>query len=101
MSPLSEYDFETNFEKHESDGFFSEHELPGSLRETFSNILSYQFEPEKEENAAETLCLLLRQKFWSARRTSRHPAFMATARLLVTRVSLIYLVEEFLFLFLV
>ena len=49
-------DFETNsFEKDESDKFFSKNELSNSLRERFSNILPYQFEQEKEENAEETL----------------------------------------------
>ena len=55
MSSSSDSDFETNsFEKDESDEFFSENELSNSLRERFSNILPYQFEPEKKKNAEET-----------------------------------------------
>ena len=55
-SSSSECDFETNsFEKDESDEFSSEIELSDSLRERFSSILPYQFEPKKEENAEETL----------------------------------------------
>ena len=52
MSSSSESDFENNsFETDEvSNEFPSENELPDSLRERFSNILPYQFEPEKEEN---------------------------------------------------
>ena len=47
MSSSSESDFENNsFETDES-----ENELSDGLRERFSNILPYQFEPEKEENA--------------------------------------------------
>ena len=56
MSSSSESDFENNyFEKDESDKFPSENELSDSLRERFSNILPYQFKPEKEENAEDTL----------------------------------------------
>ena len=56
MSSSSESDFENNsFEADESDKFPSENELSDSLRERFSNILPYQFEPEKEENAEDTL----------------------------------------------
>ena len=56
MSSRGEFDFETNsFEKDESDEFSSENELSDSLRQRFSNILPYQFEPEKDENAEETL----------------------------------------------
>ena len=56
MSCSSESDFENNsFETDESDEFPSENELSDSLRERFSNILSYQFEPEKEENTEDTL----------------------------------------------
>ena len=52
MSSSSESDdFENNsFETYESDEFPSENELSDSLWESFSNILPYQFEPEKEEN---------------------------------------------------
>ena len=51
MSSSSESDFENNsFETDKSDEFPSENELSDSLRERFSNILPYQFEPEKEEN---------------------------------------------------
>ena len=51
MSSSSESDFETNFfEKDHSGEFSNENELSDSLRERFSNILPYQFEPEKEEN---------------------------------------------------
>ena len=56
MSSSSESDFENNsFETDESDEFASENEFSGSLWERFSNILPYQFEPEKEENAEDTL----------------------------------------------
>ena len=56
MSSSSESDFENNsFETDESDEFPSENELSDSLRERFSNILPYQFELEKEENAEDTL----------------------------------------------
>ena len=56
MSSSSESDFENNsFETGESDEFPSENELSDSLQERFSNILPYQFEPEKEENAEDTL----------------------------------------------
>ena len=56
MSSSSESDFKNNsFETDESDEFTSKNELPDSLRERFSNILSYKFEPEKEENAEDTL----------------------------------------------
>ena len=56
MSSSSESDFENNyFETDESDEFSSENELSDSLRERFSNILLYQFEPEKEENVEDTL----------------------------------------------
>ena len=56
----SKSEFETNsFEKGESDKFSIESEFSDGLRERFSNILSCQFEREKEENAVETLCLLL------------------------------------------
>ena len=56
MSSSSESDFENNsFEADESDKFPSENELSDSLRERFSNILPYQFEPDKEENAEDTL----------------------------------------------
>ena len=56
MSTSSESDFENNsFETDEGDGFPGENELSDSLRETFSNILPYQFEPDKEENAEDTL----------------------------------------------
>ena len=41
------------------------------------------------------MCLLLQLKSQSAKRASRHPAFKATTRLLVTRVTLMYLVDEF------
>ena len=55
MSSSSESDFENNsFETDESDEFASENEFSGSLWERFSNILPYQFEPEKEENAEDT-----------------------------------------------
>ena len=55
MSSSSESDFENNyFKTDESDGFPSENELSDSLQERFSNILPYQFEPEKEENAEDT-----------------------------------------------
>ena len=57
MSSSSESDFENNsFETDEiSNEFPSENELSDSLRERFSNILHYQFEPEKEENVEDTL----------------------------------------------
>ena len=56
MSSSSESDFENNsFETDESDEFPSENELSDSLWERFSNILPYQFKPEKEENAEDTL----------------------------------------------
>ena len=56
MSSSSESDLETNsFQNNKSDGFSSKYELPDSLRKRFSNILPYQFELEKEENAKETL----------------------------------------------
>ena len=57
MSSSSESDdFENNsFETDESDEFPSENELSDSLWESFSNILPYQFEPEKEENTKDTL----------------------------------------------
>ena len=52
----SESDFENNsFESDESDEFPSENEWSDSLRETFSNILPYQFELEKEVNTEGTL----------------------------------------------
>ena len=52
MSSSNESDFKTNsFEKDESDKFSRENELSDSLLERFSNILSYQFEPEIEKNA--------------------------------------------------
>ena len=55
MSSSSESDFENNsFETDESDEFPSENELSDSLRERFSNILHYQFKPEKE-NVEDTL----------------------------------------------
>ena len=41
---------------------------------------------------------MLRPQFWSARGASHHPAFLGNC-LLVTRVSLIYQVDEFLFCF--
>ena len=51
MSSSNGSDFENNyFDIDESDEFPSENELSDSLRERFSNILPYQFEPEKEEN---------------------------------------------------
>ena len=50
MSSSNESDFKTNsFEKDESDKFSRENELSDSLLERFSNILSYQFEPEIEK----------------------------------------------------
>ena len=53
---MSSSDFENNyFETDESDEFPSENELSDSLQERFSNILPYQFESEKEENAEDTL----------------------------------------------
>ena len=53
MSSSSESDFENNyFETDESDKFPSKSD---SLRERFSNILPFQFGPEKEENAEDTL----------------------------------------------
>ena len=56
MLSSGEFDFETNsFEKDESDEFSSENELSDSLQQRFSSILPYQFEPEKDENAEETL----------------------------------------------
>ena len=56
MSSSNESDFKTNsFEKDESDKFSRENELSDSLLERFSNILSYQFEPEIEKNAKKTL----------------------------------------------
>ena len=56
MSSSSESDFENNYFKiDESDEFPSENELSDSLQERFSNILPYQFESEKEENAEDTL----------------------------------------------
>ena len=56
MSSSSESYFENNsFETDQSDEFPSENELSDSLRERFSNILPYQFEPEKEENDEDTL----------------------------------------------
>ena len=55
-SSSSESDFENNsFEIDENDEFPSENELSHSSRERFSNILPYQFEPEKEENTEDTL----------------------------------------------
>ena len=55
MSFSSESDFENNSsETDESDEFPSENELSDSLRERLSNILPYQFEPEKEKNAEDT-----------------------------------------------
>ena len=51
MSSSSESDFENNsFETDESHEFPSENELSDSLQKRFSNILPYQFKPEKEEN---------------------------------------------------
>ena len=56
MSSSSESYFENNsFETDESDEFPTENELSDSLRERFSNILPYQFKPEKEDNAEDTL----------------------------------------------
>ena len=56
MSSSSESYFENNsFETDESDEFPSENKLSDSLRERFSNILPYQFDSEKEENAEDTL----------------------------------------------
>ena len=56
MLSSSESDFENNsFETDESEGFPSEDELSNSLRERFSNVLPYQFEPEKKENAEDIL----------------------------------------------
>ena len=56
MSSSNGSHFENNyFDIDESDEFPSENELSDSLRERFSNILPYQFEPEKEENAEDTL----------------------------------------------
>ena len=67
--------FYTNVIK-KRDEFSDKDELSDSLQESFSNILTYQFKPKKEENAEETLCLLLRLKSRSARGVSPHPAFM-------------------------
>ena len=50
---------------------------------------------------AESFCLLFRLKSRSARGASRHSAFMGNCPSIVTRISLIYLVDEFFFLFLV
>ena len=56
MMCSSEPEFENNsFETDESDKFRSENELSESLRGRFSNILSYQFKPDKEEDAEDTL----------------------------------------------
>ena len=56
MLSSSESDFENNsFDTDESGEFPSENELSDSLRERFFNILSYNFEPETEENAEDTL----------------------------------------------
>ena len=56
MSSSSESDFENNsFETDESDKFPSENELSDNLKERFSYILPYQFEPEKEEHVEGTL----------------------------------------------
>ena len=56
MSSGSESDFENNsFETDESYEFPRENELSECLRERFCNILPYQFEPEKKENAEDTL----------------------------------------------
>ena len=51
--------------------------------------------------AIERWMQLLRLKSQNAREASHHAVFMGICRLLVTRVSLIYLVDEFFFLFLV
>ena len=56
MLSSSESDVQNNsFAKDESDKFPSENELSDSLQERFSNLLPYQFEPEKEKNAEDTL----------------------------------------------
>ena len=56
MSSASESDFENNsFETDQSDHVPSINQLSNSLRERFSNILPYQFQPEKEGNAGDTL----------------------------------------------
>ena len=56
MMCSSEPEFENNsFETDESDKFRSENELSESLRGRFSNILPYQFKPDKEEDAEDTL----------------------------------------------
>ena len=49
---------------------------------------------------AESLCLLVWLKLWSVRGAYHHSALWATARLLVTRVSLTYVIDEFFFLLL-
>ena len=55
MPSKSKSDCKNNcFETDEYGEFPNKNELSDSLRERFSNILVYQFEPEKEENDAET-----------------------------------------------
>ena len=63
MSSSTESDLETNFfEKDHSGEFSSENELSDSLRERFSNILPYQFEPEKKENCWRNFILIASTK---------------------------------------
>ena len=71
-------------------------------RENFFNILPYQLELEKEENAEETLCAYCFDQNPGVRgeHLGIRPLW-ATARLSITCVSFIYIVDEFLFLSLV
>ena len=46
-------------------------------------------------------CLLLRLKSWSVREESHHPVFLGHCPTIVIRLSLVYLVDKFFFLFLV
>ena len=70
MSSSSESDFETNFfEKDHSGEFSNENELSDSLRERFSNILPYQFEPEKEENCWRNFMLIASTKISESQRS--------------------------------
>lgn len=56
MSSSNESDLENNFSKKgKSDKCSSKNGLFGGLREGFSHILPYHFQPEKEENFEETL----------------------------------------------
>ena len=89
---------QTNFNSQISTSYYHHHHYHQEFTKTEGSIFFTKTYPTYLKSLR--IALLLRPKLRSARGGSCHPAIMGNC-LLVTRVSLIYLVDEFIFLFLV